>query len=164
MGWNETKSPQKLTWGFLPISSPNLKNTPNQQQLTGKNSRRVFPLALKVVITQEFLALRGARRRMGVVFFFESGQRRPLVGWTLPWFYWWVYISQNLTEWRFSNIFLGMFTPKIGEDDSQFDSHIFQMGWNHQLEMFLFIPENWGRCPIFGDEQKHLWVATPSYT
>ena len=30
-----------------------------------------------------------------------------------------------------SNIF-GIFTPILGED-SQFDEHIFQMGWNHQL-------------------------------
>ena len=27
-----------------------------------------------------------------------------------------------------SNIF-GIFTPKIGEDDSHFDEHIFQLGW-----------------------------------
>ena len=35
----------------------------------------------------------------------------------------------------FFKYFLGMFTPKIGEDDSHFDDHIFQMGWfNHHLE------------------------------
>ena len=33
----------------------------------------------------------------------------------------------------FLNIF-GIFTPKIGEDEPNFDDHIFQMGWfNHQL-------------------------------
>jgi len=33
-----------------------------------------------------------------------------------------------------ANIF-GIFTPKIGEDDSHFDEHMFQRGWfNHQLE------------------------------
>ena len=30
--------------------------------------------------------------------------------------------------------FFYIFTPKIVENDSQFDEHIFQMGWfNHQL-------------------------------
>ena len=41
-----------------------------------------------------------------------------------------------------SNIF-GIFTPKIGEDDSHFDEHIFQRGWfNRQLEKVCGLPEN----------------------
>ena len=39
-----------------------------------------------------------------------------------------------------SNIF-GIFTPKIGEM-IQFDEHIFQMGWNHQLDLYC----NSGNC------------------
>jgi len=46
----------------------------------------------------------------------------------------------KFTGWWFE-IFLGIFTPKIGGDDSQFDEHIFQMGWfNHQL-VEQFAPE-----------------------
>ncbi len=36
--------------------------------------------------------------------------------------------------WQLKYFF--MFTPKIGED-FQFDEHIFQMGWNHQLGPFF---------------------------
>ena len=32
--------------------------------------------------------------------------------------------------------FVGIFTSNIGEDESQFDEHIFRIDWNHQLGMF----------------------------
>ena len=40
-----------------------------------------------------------------------------------------------------SNIF-GIFTPKIGEDEPNFDEHIFQMGGSttNQRSFYLFIP------------------------
>ena len=48
-----------------------------------------------------------------------------------------IYINFQLSLWKKSlgggnsNIF--MFTPKLGEDEPNFDEHIFQMGWfNHQ--------------------------------
>ena len=35
---------------------------------------------------------------------------------------------------------VGIFIPKIGEDGTQFDDHIFQMGWfNHQLDEVLLL-------------------------
>ena len=37
-----------------------------------------------------------------------------------------------ITGWWFQRFFF-IFTPKIGED-SQIDEHIFQRGWNHQLD------------------------------
>ena len=46
-------------------------------------------------------------------------------------------IPSNIHPWSLldggnSNIF-GIFTPKPGGNDSQFDDHIFQVGWNYQL-------------------------------
>ena len=40
--------------------------------------------------------------------------------------------------WKIFQIFFGIFTPKIGEDEPNFDEHIFEMGWfNHQLDELL---------------------------
>ena len=39
-------------------------------------------------------------------------------------------------SWVVATQIFFMFNPKIWEDDSQFDEHIFQMGWfNHHLVM-----------------------------
>ncbi len=40
--------------------------------------------------------------------------------------------TKHITGWWFQIFFL-IFTPKIGEM-IQIDEHIFQLGWNHQLE------------------------------
>ena len=35
--------------------------------------------------------------------------------------------------WAVATQIFFIFTPKIGEDEPNFDEHIFQRGWNHQL-------------------------------
>ena len=43
-----------------------------------------------------------------------------------------------VSSWWFPIFF--MFTPKIGEDEPNFDEHIFQRGWfNHQQENSLLL-------------------------
>ena len=42
-----------------------------------------------------------------------------------------------------TQIFLGSFTPKIGEENHPIFTHIFQMGWlNHQLVDDVDVPGN----------------------
>jgi len=44
----------------------------------------------------------------------------------------------NHTGWWFQT-FLGIFTPKIGEDGTHFDKHIFQMGLKAPTRTFLLL-------------------------
>ena len=62
-----------------------------------------------------------------------------------------------------SNMFL-IFTSKIGEDDFQFDEHIFQRGWNHQLDdvsfwMMIFEPLLF-RTVVETEKKQHLKMMT----
>ena len=53
--------------------------------------------------------------------------------------------------WRFSNIFVGIFTPNFWGRWAHFDVHIFEMGWfNHQLVYCTYIYHN----------SSQMWVGT----
>ena len=51
-----------------------------------------------------------------------------IVGWEMM-----VKLVPSKSSWWFQTFFI--FTPKIGKM-IQFDEHIFQMGWIHQLEIY----------------------------
>ena len=67
------------------------------------------------------------------------------------------HIRRQAARWWFPIFF--MFTPIIWED-SHFDEHIFQMGWNHQLvcDLFFKSPNN----PHPSRSNRMFWVAIPS--